>query len=82
MTRKPDRHRIASAIAALALLAGCQAYPDKPEHVGGYVRLKTYGDIATAATRARLECGDPYRVPGLMTLEGEGPDQTATFNCM
>ena len=69
-------------LALAALLAACTPYPDTPEVVGGRVTLKTYGDMATASTRARLACGEPKRLPGLMSVQGEGTDQTATFNCM
>ena len=73
---------IAASLTLLAVLAGCHPYPDEPQVVGGYVTLKTYGDLATAQTRARLACGDRRRVPAVMTVQGEGGDQTATFNCM
>jgi hypothetical protein len=68
--------------AAVLALAGCRTYPDEPQVVGSYVTLKTYGDLATAATRARLACGEPKRLPGLLSVSGEGADQVATFNCM
>jgi hypothetical protein len=71
-----------AACAALAMLGACTPYPDEPQVVGGYVTLKTYGDLATAATRARLACGEPKRFPALMRIDGEGSGQTATFNCM
>ena len=72
----------AGLVSSLTLLAACQPYPDEPQVVGGYVTLKTYGDLATAQTRARLACGDRRRVPAVMTVHGEGNDQIATFNCM
>jgi hypothetical protein len=73
---------LAGIVSSLTVLAGCRPYPDEPQVVGGYVTLKTYGDLATAQTRARLACGDRRRVPAVMTVQGEGGDQTATFNCM
>jgi hypothetical protein len=66
----------------MAVPIACTPYPDTPEVIGGRVTLRTYGDLATAATRARLACGEPKRLPGLMSLHVEGTDQIATFNCM
>jgi hypothetical protein len=78
----PHRLRRLRPLAFAALLAACTPYPDAPEVVGGRVTLKTYGDLATAETRARLACGEPKRLPGLMSVQGQGPQQMATFNCM
>ena len=78
----PRRLQHLRPLAFAALLAACTPYPDTPEVIGGWVTLKTYGDMATASTRARLACGEPKRLPGLMSVQGEGTEQTATFNCM
>ena len=78
----PPRLGRLQPLALAVLLAACTPYPDTPEVVGGRVTLKTYGDMATASARARLACGEPKRVPGLMSVQGDGTDQTATFNCM
>jgi hypothetical protein len=71
-----------AAIVAVVFLAGCTHYADTAEVVGGHAVVQTHGDVATAASRARLACGDPKRVPVLMTVTGTGEDQVATFGCM
>jgi hypothetical protein len=73
---------IEKELAFCLLLVGCTPFSDTPSVVGGYVTLETHGDLATAATRARLACGDPKKLPNLMSVSGEGKEQTATFNCM
>ena len=70
------------AAAVLSLAAGCTPFADEPQSTGGAVSLRTYGDLATAATRARLACGEPEKLPNLAVVTGAGADQVAVFNCM
>jgi hypothetical protein len=67
---------------ALGLLAACTPYHDTVEVNGGHATVRTQGDLANAAARARLACGDPNKVPVLMSVSGAGEDQIATFGCM
>jgi hypothetical protein len=73
--------RLLSACCILAV-AGCAPYYyDTPVTTDGTVTLKTFGDMGTATSRARLACGEPKRTPVLMGLSGTGEDQVATFGC-
>lgn len=62
--------------------AGCTPFFDTPITTDGTVTLKTYGDLATATSRARLACGEPMRTPVLRSLSGTAQDQVATFGCL
>jgi hypothetical protein len=70
-----------SAYCFLAVVGCAPYYYDRPVTTDGTVTLKTYGDMGTATSRARLACGEPKRTPVLMGLSGTGPDQMATFGC-
>jgi hypothetical protein len=62
--------------------AGCAPYYyDTPITTDGTVTLKTFGDMGTATSRARLACGEPMKAPVLMSLNGAGQDEMATFGC-
>lgn len=67
---------------SIVVAAGCVPYAyDTPVTTDGTVTLKTFGDMGTATSRARLACGEPKRSPVLMGLSGAGEDQVATFGC-
>jgi len=69
-------------VCCLLGLAACTPFPDTPIKNDGTVTLKTYGNMATATSRARLACGDSRRAPVLMSLTGTGDDEVATFGCL
>ena len=67
---------------SIAVVAGCVPYAyDTPVMTDGTVTLKTFGDMGTATSRARLACGEPNRTPALMGLSGTGEGELATFGC-
>jgi hypothetical protein len=76
-------------VAAVALLllvpvlfAGCTPVEAPVAQLAaGTVSLRTGGNLAFAASRARSYCGDPNRTPGVLAVIGEGRDQVATFGC-
>jgi hypothetical protein len=75
-------HLLLSACCILAF-AGCAPnYYDTPITTDGTVTLKTFGDMGTATSRARLACGEPMKTPVLMSLSGVGEDAMATFGCL
>jgi len=70
------------SVCCILGFAGCTSSFDTPVTTGGTVSLKTYGNMGTATSRARLACGEPMKTPVLMSLSGTGQEQMATFGCL
>jgi hypothetical protein len=82
VSRTREHARLLLRVCCVLGFAGCTPFPDTPITTDGTVTLKTYGNIATATSRARLACGESRRTPVLMSLSGTGDDETATFGCL